>query len=361
MTAMQTPDRSPAPPPGAVDLRSDTLTRPTEAMYERMRAAPVGDDGLDGDPTARELEAVAAEALGKEAGLFVPSCTMANLIATLCHAPRNQQVVLEARAHMYTAERGATTFTGTFAVGIPGEAGAMDLGLLEEALRPAGSGLATGLIGLETSHNNAGGTVLPLAHMKAVQTLAHEAGIPVHLDGARLYNAAVHLGVAPAEIAQYTDTVALCLSKGLSAPVGAVLAGSRNVVSQGRRLRRMLGGAQRQVGVVAAAGLEAVQTMGPRLVEDHNRARLLGAGLNALHPDLSASRPQTNIVQVDLRRTGQDAAQWVSALAARGVLVRPLGRDHLRLVTHRHIDDADIEAAIEGFRLCLAQPAAGRA
>lgn len=351
--AMQRSEPMPAAPPDAVDLRSDTVTRPTEAMYERMRRARLGDDGLDGDPTARELEAVAAEALGKEAGLFVPSCTMANLIATLCHVPRNQQVVLEARAHMYTAERGAATFTGAFHVGIPGLDGAMDLGLLEEALRPSGSGLATGLIGLETSHNNAGGTVLPLAHMRAVQAMARGAGIPVHLDGARLLNAAVHLGVAPAEIAGLVDTVALCLSKGLSAPVGAVLAGSRHVVAQGRRLRRMLGGAQRQVGIVAAAGLEAVQTMGPRLAEDHARARLLGAGLNALHPDLTASRPQTNIVQVDLSRTGHDSAHWLCALAEAGVLVRPLDRSHLRLVTHRHIDDAAIEAAIEGFRICL--------
>lgn len=335
-----------------VDLRSDTVTRPTPAMYARMQAAPLGDDGLDADPTTRELEAVAAGILGKEAGLFLPSCTMANLVATLAQVERNRQVVLEARSHMFTSERGAATFTGTFLNVVPGTDGAMDLGLLAEALQTSATGLETGMIALETSHNNAGGAVLPLAHMRAVQDLAYARGIPTHLDGARLFNAAVHLDVTPREIADHVDTVSLCLSKGLSAPMGAILAGPRRVVDRARRLRRMLGGTQRQTGIVAAAGLEAVEIMGSRLHEDHARARRLSERLNHLHPALSASIPQTNIVQVDLSRTGRDSARWVADLEQAGLRVRPLGRHRLRCVTHRHIGDAEIQAAIGAFRIC---------
>ena len=338
-----------------VDLRSDTVTRPTEAMYERMRTARIGDDGLDGDPTVRELEAAAAQLLGKACGLFVPSCTMANLLAVLVQTPRNTQVALEATAHMYTSERGAATFTGAFYLGVPGQAGAMSLAGLEETLAGGGHKLRTSLVAMETTHNNAGGTVLPLDHMAAVYAAASIAGAAVHLDGARLANAAVALGVAPAEIARHADTVSLCLSKGLSAPVGAVLAGSQATIMQARGLRRMLGGTQRQSGIMAAAGLEGIETMGMRLHEDHARARLLSAGINtALKAGgLEATTPQTNIVQVDVSRTGHDSAWWVGALARAGLQVRPWGRQRLRCVTHRHIGDADIERALAALRAVL--------
>ncbi|SEI69304.1 low specificity L-threonine aldolase [Achromobacter sp. NFACC18-2] len=343
--------RNPAdpPPPSVVDLRSDTVTHPTAAMYERMRTAPIGDDGLDGDPTVRELEACVAASLGKEAGLFVPSCTMANLLAVLAQTQRSEQVVLESTAHMYTSERGAATFTGLFYQGVSGSAGAMDLNRLEEALLTGGHRLKTSLVAMETSHNNAGGTVLPLDHMQAVHGMAQAAGVPVHLDGARLFNAAVALGVPAADITRHADTVALCLSKGLSAPVGAVLAGSQPVVAKARTLRRMLGGTQRQSGIMAAAGLEGVQHMAARLAEDHVRARRLSDGVNGLAPALSATVPQTNIVQVETAETGMTNAQWVAALQARGVLTRPWGRTRLRCVTHRHIGDQDIDAAIAAF------------
>lgn len=340
---MQHQDQAP------VDLRSDTVTRPTPEMYERMRLAPIGDDGLDGDPTVRELEAAAATALGKEAGLFVPSCTMANLLAILAQSERNQQVVLESNAHIYTSESGSATFTGLFYLGIAGVAGAMDLNGLDDALLPGGHKLRTALVAMETSHNNAAGAVLPLQHMQAVHAMASERGIGVHLDGARMFNAAVALGVAPAEIARYAGTVSLCLSKGLSAPVGAVLAGPRQVVDRARGLRRMLGGTQRQAGIMAAAGLTAIQTMGSRLAEDHARARRLSEGLNAVHPRLTATAPQTNIIQVDVASTGADSAAWLAALEATGVLARPRGKSRMRLVTHRHIEDADIERAIAAF------------
>ena len=340
-----------------VDLRSDTVTRPTPAMYERMRDAPIGDDGLDGDPTVRVLEGAAAAALGKAAGLFVPTCTMANLLATLAQVQRGEQVVLEAQSHMHTSERGAATFTGAFHLGLAGFGGAMDLDALEDALRPGGTRLRTALVAQETSHNNAGGAVPPLAHMAAVADLARARGAAVHLDGARLFNAATHLGVPPASVAAHADTVSLCLSKGLSAPVGAILAGDGALVSRARAIRKMLGGTQRQLGIMAAAGLEAVTVMGGRLAEDHARARALSDGLNALGPDLSASVPQTNIVQVDVSRTGRDGERWVADLEAANVRVRPWGRGRLRCVTHRHIGDADIARALDAFGTCLRERA----
>lgn len=338
----------------AIDLRSDTVTKPTEAMYARMASAPTGDDGLDGDPTARELEAVAAAALGKEAGLFVPSCTMANLLATLAQTQRSEQVVLESTAHMYTSERGAATFTGQFYVAIAGTAGAMDLNALEDALQGEGLKLRTALVAMETSHNNASGAVLPLDHMHAVHAMASGRGASVHLDGARLFNAAVALGTTPSEVARHCDTVSLCLSKGLSAPAGAVLAGPRDVIERSRRFRRMLGGTQRQIGILAAAGLEAVQVMGARLAEDHRRARALSDALNRMHPKISATIPQTNILQVDVSRSGHDSAAWSEALEKAGVKARPWGRQRLRCVTHRHIGDADVERAVTAFRAVAA-------
>lgn len=335
-----------------IDLRSDTVTRPTPAMHERMRRAKLGDDGLEGDPTAGELEEVAASMLGKEAALFVPTCTMANLLAVLAQVQRSEQVLLEATAHMVTTERGAATLTGAFLLGLPGRDGAMDLDRLSDALRPSSSPLRTALVAMETTHNAAGGTVPSLAHMEALARLARSSGVPVHLDGARLFNAAFALGESPSALTRHTDTVALCLSKGLSAPVGAVLAGDAPVIDTARRLRKMIGGTQRQVGLMAAAGLEALTTMGGRLGEDHARARELADGLNALGGPLSASTPQTNIVQVDVSRTGRDADHWVTALDAAGVRVRPLGTTRLRLVTHRHIEAADVPRAVAAFRLC---------
>ena len=351
LKSIQKLDRSTSTP---IDLRSDTVTRPTAAMYERMQTAPIGDDGLDGDPSVDALQEEVAARLGKQAGLFVPSCTMANLLAVLAQGGRNEQVVLEASAHMHTSERGSASFAGMFYLAVPGSAGAMDLGRLEEAVQAGSHKLTTAVVAVETSHNNAGGAVLPIEHMRAVHTLAAARGIPVHLDGARLFNAAVALGVEPVALAQHAETVSLCLSKGLSAPVGAVLAGSHETIAKAHRLRRMLGGAQRQAGIMAAAGLEAVQQMGPRLVEDHVRARRFAEIVNAAGSRLRASTPQTNIVMVDVSATGRSPQQWVDALAD-VVKLRPWGNTALRVVTHRHIDDADIERAA----MALVDPATG--
>jgi threonine aldolase len=221
--------------------------------------------------------------------------------------------------------------------------------LLEYALQGEGLKLGTALVAMETSHNNASGAVLPLDHMQAVHAMASARGVPVHLDGARLFNAAVALETVPAEVARHCDTVSLCLSKGLSAPAGAVLAGPRAVIDSSRRFRRMLGGTQRQIGVLAAAGLEAVQVMGTRLGEDHRRARVLSDALNGM-PKLSATIPQTNIVQVDVSLSGRDSAVWSGALEREGLRARPWGKHRLRCVTHRHIGDAEIDRAVMAFR-----------
>ncbi len=317
-------------------------------MYQSMLKAPLGDDGLDGDPTAVELESGVATLLGKEAALFVPSATMGNLVAILAQTARQELVVTEASSHIYTAERGAATFTGAFYEPIAGASGAMNLERLEQVLMEPPGRLKAALVCMETSHNNAGGTALPLEHMRQVYDLSRRHGASIHLDGARLFNAAVALRVAPAVIAACADTVTICLSKGLSAPMGGVVAGSNAVIARARVIRKMLGGTQRQVGIAAAAGLVAINNMVARLEEDHRRASLLSGGVNAIS-GLRANSPQTNIVQVDVSATGIDASLWVASLLSMGVLVRPWSRSLLRCVTHRHLSDVDVEMAVQAF------------
>jgi len=342
--------RSPCLGAPMVDLRSDTVTLPTPAMYDRMRTAALGDDGLDGDPTARALEVLVAKTLGKASGLYVPTATMGNLLAVLTQAERQSQVVLEASAHMLVSERGGPLFGGVTYTGIPGVAGAMDLEQLTLALKPSGA-LRTELVCMETTHVNAGGAVLPLDHMEAVWNASRRAGVRVHLDGARLFNAAVALDVDPAAIACHADTVSICLSKGLSAPAGAVLAGPSDTIAHAKRLRKMLGGTQRQIGVVAAAGLDAVATMAGRLAQDHALASLLSEALRGVLPEsVVVSTPATNIVFVDLSGAVADSAAWAEALEKNGVLIRPWGARRIRLVTHRHIDANAVNTAAAGFR-----------
>lgn len=332
-----------------VDLRSDTVTLPTSAMYERMRTAALADDGLDGDPTARALEVLVATTLGKASGLYVPTATMGNLLAVLAQAQRQSQVVLEASAHMFVSERGGALLSGVTYTGIPGVAGEMDLAHLALALKPSGA-LRTELVCMETTHVNAGGAVLSLDHMGAVWNAARSVGARVHLDGARLFNAAVALDVDPAAIACHADTVAICLSKGLSAPAGAVLTGPSDTIAHARRLRKMLGGTQRQIGVVAAAGLEAVETMSGRLIQDHAMASRLSEALRRVLPgSVGVGTPATNIVFIDLPEAVADSVVWTEALRTGGVLIRPWGARRIRLVTHRHIDASAVDTAAAGF------------
>lgn len=336
-------------PNHAIDLRSDTVTLPTADMYEAIATARLGDDGLDADPTARELEAATAELLGKEDGVYFPSCTMANLATIMVQAARHDIVLAQEDSHIYGAERGGAVLTGAFYQPIRGECGAMDLDLLSDALDSRRSKLRTALVCLENTHNSAGGTVLPVEYMRDVAALARAAGAAVHLDGARMFNAAAYLGVPASALAEHADTVAVCLSKGLGAPMGAVLACPAALAGRIRTMRRALGGGQRQVGIAAAAGLVAIRSMVARLGEDHETAARLSAQLREQAPALRVSVPQTNIVMVDTSQTGRPAQQWAADLAQSGVLVRPWSRNVLRCVTHRHIVSTDVDQACQVF------------
>ena len=342
-----------------IDLRSDTVTLPTEEMREAMRRAELGDDSRDGDPTVRLLEEKAAAMTGKEAAMLVASGTMSNLVCLLAHAQEGGEVLLDPESHILRSEMGGIArLAGLFHRVVPAQRGSLDVAALREMLsaRLVPSRLATALVCVETTHNSAGGAVIPLASLAKVRAAADEHGVPVHIDGARLFNAAVALGVPAAEIARHGDSVGFCLSKALSAPVGSVVCGSAALIERARAFRRMLGGAMRQAGVIAAAGIVALDTMVARLADDHRRARRIAEGLHALDRRLVDPREvESNIVMVDLAATGADAGPWVKALAARGVRAGTWTRTQLRLVTHRHIGDADVDGAVAAFRAAHAE------
>ena len=335
-----------------IDLRSDTVTRPTEVMLAAMRDASFEDASRDGDSTVSELEALAAEMTGKEAAAFMPSGTMTNLVAVLAHTQRGGEVLLESGAHILNSELGGiTAVAGAFYKGIAGMRGAIDLDKLAEAVRkPTRQNFGTALIAMETSHNRAGGAVLPLSHMQAVHDIAAENGVPVHTDGARLFNAATALNVDAREIARHTDSVCFCVSKGLSAPVGSLLCGSAAYIDRARAFRRMVGGNMRQAGPLAAAGIVALKSMVVRLADDHANEQRLARGLAKIDASLvDASNVETNIVKVDLPKNGDTAAQWSQRLERASIRVSPCERHALRFVTHRHIGEAEIDAAIAAF------------
>ena len=337
-----------------IDLRSDTITRPTEAMLESMREASYGDDSRDGDDTVMKLEALAAERTGKEAGAFMPSGTMTNLVAVLAHTQRGGEVLLEHSAHILNAELGGiAALSGAFHKAIPGRRGAMDLEVLREKIRPmTRNNFGTSLVCMETTHNAAGGAVLPLAHMQAVHAAAREHGVPVHTDGARLFNAAAALGVEAKTIAQHTDSVCFCVSKGLSAPVGSELGGSNAFIERSRAFRRLVGGNMRQAGPLAAAGIVALDTMVHRLKDDHATAKRLAEGLHRIDARLVDPREvETNLVRMDVSASGRTAAQWSDDLKRQGVRISAASATTLRFVTHRHIGDADVDAAISAVAL----------
>jgi len=333
-----------------IDLGSDTVTRPTERMLERMRHAELGDDGREGDPTVRALEALAAKRLGKEAGLFLPSGTMANLVSLLTHTGRGGEVLSDPGTHIFRSEMGGVAgLASLFHRAIPARRGVMDLDALRENIRPALTprSLGTALIVMETTHNDGGGAVLPLDYMAAVHGLARENGIPVHIDGARLFNAAVKLGVPVAEVAQHGESACFCISKGLSAPVGSLLCGSAEFILRARAFRRMCGGNLRQAGVIAAAGIVSLEEMVERLAEDHARAKRLAEGIARIHPSLvDPASVETNIVRLDFEKSGRRADTWVKALNDRGIRSGVWSPWQIRLVTHRHVTDADVERVV---------------
>ncbi len=329
-----------------IDLRSDTVTRPTPAMRAAMAAAAVGDDVYGEDPTTRALEDMAARLMGMEAALFVPSGTMGNQIAVACHTNPGDEVLLEASSHILQVELGMMArFSGVMPHPLVGVDGAFTARQVEEAVRPDVYYLApTGLVCVENTHNAAGGTVWPRARVEAVVAAAHACGVPVHVDGARILNAQAATGVAARELLAGADSVMFCLSKGLGCPVGSLLCGSRRFVKSARRVRKALGGGMRQVGILAAAGLYALEHHVERLADDHVNARVLAEELGGL-AGLRISPPQTNIVLLEL--TGDVAAADVCArLRARGVLASPAGagadRRRIRMVTHLDVDRASV-------------------
>jgi threonine aldolase len=342
-----------------IDLRSDTITLPTEEMREAMQRAELGDDGREGDPTVRRLEAAAAARMGKEAALFVASGTMSNLVALLAHTGRGGEVLLDGDSHILRSEMGGiASLAGLFYRPIPSTRGAPDLEQVGEHINAklAVNKLATALVCVETTHNSAGGAVIPLDYLARLRALTADKRVPLHIDGARIFNAAVALGVPAAEIARHGDSIGFCVSKGLSAPFGSVLCGSAAFVERARAFRRMVGGGMRQAGIMAAAGLVALEHMVDRLAEDHSRAKRIAEGLHAIDPRLADPRlVDTNIVMVEVGDAGADARSLMSVLEQAGVRCGAWSRTSIRLVTHRHIDDAAVEDTIAIFRSVLAQ------
>lgn len=337
-----------------VDLRSDTVTRPSPAMRRAMAEAPVGDDVFGEDPTVRGLEERAAELLGQPAGLFVPSGTMGNQVAIAVHCGRGDEVILEARSHVYNFElAGLSALSGAAPRPVAASRGLLTPELVRGALFPDAYYLPRArLLVLENTHNIAGGTVHSLAEHAACLEAARDAGLAVHLDGARLFNAALVAGCAPADFGSGVDSVMSCLSKGLGAPVGSVVCGSQAFVEEGRRVRKRLGGGMRQAGVLAAAGLVALEEGPPLLAEDHRRAAELAAALAELPgAELSPEDVETNILVVGTR--GRSAAAVVAALEERGVRAVSIGPHAVRFVTHRDVDDAGIERATAACRHVL--------
>jgi threonine aldolase len=325
-----------------IDLRSDTVTRPTPAMRAAMAAAEVGDDVYGEDPTVNLLERRAAEMFGREAALFVPSGTMGNQIAIRLHTQPGQEVIAESRAHILNYEMATTAvFSGCLIRAIPAERGILTWQLIEPAIVVRGAfRAATGLIEIENTANLAGGSVTPLPVLQEIWDGAKERKLPLHLDAARIFNAATALGVDVKTVTSGFDTVMFCLSKGLGAPVGSMLAGSAELMEQARIFRKALGGGMRQAGILAAAGLMALEQGPARLHEDHANARLLAEALSNMEGvtiDLDAV--ETNIVI--FRLTGRlTAAELVEGLKARGVLVSAMGPDTIRLVTHLDVNRA---------------------
>jgi threonine aldolase len=333
----------------SLEFRSDTFTLPTPAMRKAMAEAEVGDDQYGEDPTVNRLEERAASIVGKEAGVYIASGMLGNLCGVLSQTNRGDEVILGDMAHIYQNEMGAfTVLGGIHGRVVPNRDGMPSLEDIEAAIRPVSGNMPrTALLCLENSHNNCGGAVITPAQTRAAAALAHERGMKVHLDGARIFNAAAALGVDPIDLAGPVDTVQFCFSKGLSAPVGSILCGTKETVVRARKVRKLLGGAMRQAGVIAAAALVGLETMRERLVEDHVNARALADGLAAMRGiKIDAAKVVTNIVSFEI--SAMDAGDFQKACAERGLRIsRYLGNSpRLRMVTHANVSRADVDAAL---------------
>lgn len=336
-----------------IDLRSDTVSLPTPAMRQAMAAAQVGDDVYGEDPTINQLQEMSASLMGKEAGLFIPSGTMGNLIAVLAHCGRGDEVILGNLAHTFLFEAGGiSALGGVHSCQIPNqEDGTLDLDDIRHAIRPNDPHHPiTRLITIENTHNRCGGVPLTPSYTKAVRELAQERHLKVHLDGARIFNAAVVQGIPAKELAAPVDSVTFCLSKGLCAPVGSVLCGSAEFIGRAHRIRKQLGGGMRQAGILAAAGIVALETMIDRLDEDHKRASMLASSLSEIPGILlDPGTPYTNMVffEIDKTQIPFNARQVAERMADFGVKLGVTGRFHFRLVTHYWIDDQAVEFTVE--------------
>ena len=336
-----------------IDLRSDTVTLPTDEMREAMSNAEVGDDVYQEDPTVCRLEELAAKKIGKETALFVPSGTMGNLIAVLTHCQRGDEVILEMDSHIYYYEVGGmSAVAGVIPRLIAGDKGILNPQDVKMALREINLHYPkTTLICVENTHNRAGGTITSPKIIEEICQLAHQRNIQVHLDGARIFNAAVALNIKPALLAKDVDSMMFCLSKGLSAPVGSILTGSKEFIQRARKNRKMLGGGMRQAGILAAAGIIALENMVERLEEDHKNARILGEGLadiGGIKIDLETI--QTNMVYFNLNKSGMNTYQFLPKLAEYNILGSPQPPTKVRLVTHYGINEDDIYATIKAIK-----------
>jgi threonine aldolase len=342
-----------------IDLRSDTVTRPTAAMRAAMQAAEVGDDVFGDDPTVNGLQERVAGLLGKEAALFVPSGTMSNQVCVRAHTQPGDELLCEATCHIYNSEAGGpAVHSGVTCRTVQGDHGILDVTQLEDKVRPDNEHyVRTRLVCLENTHNRGGGRVYPLEKIQAISAWARRHGLALHLDGARLWNAAVATGVRPAEWARPFDSVSVCFSKGLGAPVGSALAGPRDFVARARRLRKLFGGGMRQVGVLAAAALYALDHHVERLADDHRHARVI-AGAVADTPGMRLDPPEveTNLVWFEVDPELGSARDVAAALKQRGVLVHVASPHTLRACTHLDVSAAQAEQAAETIRRAVPQP-----
>jgi len=340
-----------------IDLRSDTVTKPSPAMRQAMLFAEVGDDVFGEDPTVNELQERVAEILGKEAALFLVSGTMGNQLAIKAQTQPGDEVIIEATSHAMNFEGGAgAVLSGVQFFGIPGYRGIFDAAQVEAAIRPDDVHFpVTRLVVIENTHNRGGGTVFPLSKIREVRELASARGLRMHMDGARLWNACVASGITPAEYAAFFDSISVCLSKGLGCPVGSLIAGSKEFIKRAHRFRKMLGGGMRQAGVLAAAGIYALDHHLQRLDEDHRKARRLAQGLASIKNILiNPKEVETNILYFNTAPAGRGAREIAAALKERGVLVHPTGKDLIRGVTHMDVSFDQIEQALDVIEAVMA-------
>lgn len=341
-----------------IDLRSDTVTLPTPEMRQAMANAELGDDVYGEDPTVNRLEALVAERFGKQAGIFVPSGTMGNLAAVLAHCGRGDEVILGDRSHTFLYEAGGmAALGGVHPHTVPNQTdGTLALEDIAAAIRPDNPHFPISrLICLENTHNRCGGVPLTVEYTRQVGELAERNSLRLHIDGARIFNAAVALGVSSAELVAPADSVMICFSKALCAPVGSALCGDEEFIRRARRVRKQLGGGMRQAGVLAAAGIVALERMVDRLADDHARARLLAEGLREIRGlSLEIEIPPTNMVYIQLTPQALiNAPMLVEVLVGKGIKVSSIGTNRMRLVVHHWIDDKAVEYTVESFRQAL--------